>query len=136
MSIMCVKCSCGAVEMTLEGQPITQYCCHCDDCQAMHGSAYACVLYPAQAVTVSGETRAVTLKTTPRTKCAQCETYLFAQVPGYDFRGVNGSVLPEGSFVPQFHVHCRFVAVSVGDNLPHFKDLPARMGGSGELMQW
>jgi hypothetical protein len=136
MGSMYLKCSCGSVEMRLDGSPIAQYHCHCDDCQAMHGSSFACALYPAQAVIVSGETHAVILKTTPRTKCTQCGTYLFAQVPGYDFRGVNGAVFPEGAFVPAFHVHCRFAAAPIMDNRPHFKDLPIRMGGSGELMPW
>jgi hypothetical protein len=59
---------------------------------------------------------------------------LFAEVPGYNFRGVNGAVFPAGAFAPGFHVQCRFAANPVADELPHFKDLPVRMGGSGELI--
>jgi hypothetical protein len=75
----------------LTGEPMAQYVCHCDDCQAVHGKAYPVALYPASAVAVTrGETGAFTLKTTPRTKCSRCGTYIFAEVPGYPFRGVNG----------------------------------------------
>jgi len=131
-----LKCNCGAVEMTLIGRPLLQYLCHCDDCQAVHGAAYACALYPAQAVAVSGDTRALVLKTSPRAKCSHCGTYLFAEVPGYGVRGVNGALFPEGAFLPEFHMQCEFAKGPIRDELPHFKGLPPRFGGSGELMQW
>ena len=131
-----LKCSCGAVEVTLTGQPTLQYYCHCDDCQAVHGAAYACVLYPAESVLVSGETSALVLKTSPRTKCRRCGTYLFAEVPGHSIRGVNGALLPEGTFQPQFHMQCRYARDPIKDELPHFTSLPSQFGGSGELMQW
>ena len=35
-----VQCRCGAVEVEITGEPIVQFFCHCDDCQAVHGGAY------------------------------------------------------------------------------------------------
>jgi hypothetical protein len=131
-----LECSCGAVEVTLTGQAMLQYYCHCDDCQAVHGAAYACAVYPAESVAVSGETRALVLKTSPRTKCHGCGTYLFAEVPGHSIRGVNGALFPEGAFRPEFHMQCKFAKDPIKDGLPHFKSLPPQFGGSGELMQW
>ena len=137
MTITHVRCGCGAVEMQIPGEPMAQYICHCDDCHAVHGKAYPVVLYPASAVAVlSGKTGAVTLKTSPRTKCSHCGTYLFAEVPGYPVRGVNADLLPEGRFNPEFHVQCRYAAARVEDDLPHYKDTPVRFHGSGELMSW
>ena len=137
MNIAHVRCDCGAVEMQLTGSPLAQYICHCDDCQAVHGKAYAVALYPASAVAVAhGETRAFTLKTSPRTQCVHCATYLFAEVPGYPFRGVNGELLQDGHFNPEFHVQCRFALDPVKDALPHYKDMPAKFRGSGDLMPW
>lgn len=137
MTITQVRCGCGVVELQLTGQPLAQYICHCDDCQAVHGKAYAVALYPASAVAVmGGETGAFTLKTSPRTKCNRCATYLFAEVLGYPFRGVNGDLLPSGRFNPEFHVHCRFAAARIEDGLPHYKDWPAKFRGSGEIMSW
>ncbi len=38
---MNIQCRCGAVELELASEPIVQFFCHCDDCQAVHGAAYA-----------------------------------------------------------------------------------------------
>ena len=137
MTITHVRCGCGVVEVQLTGEPMARYVCHCDDCQAVHGKACPVALYSASAVAVTrGETSVFTLKTSPRIKCSRCGTYIFAEVPGYPFRGVNGDLLPEGRFNPEFHVQCRYAAVQIVDDLPHYKDTPAKFRGSGELMSW
>ena len=137
MTIIQVRCACGSVELHLTGEPMAQYVCHCDDCQAVHGKAFSIALYQAPAVVVAhGETGTFTLKTTPRTKCSQCGTYLFAEVPDYPFRGVNGDLLPDGGFHPEFHVQCRYAPVPIVDDLPHYKDMPSQFRGSGELLSW
>ncbi|MEO8153879.1 MAG: GFA family protein [Rhizobacter sp.] len=116
---------------------MARFICHCDDCQAVHGAPYPSALFPAAAVAVvGGETEDVTLKTTPRTKCKRCRSYLFAEVPGYGVRGVNGGLFHAGAFIPEFHVQCRFSALPIEDELPHYKGNPARFYGSDEQMQW
>lgn len=123
--------------MQITGQAILQYFCHCDDCQTVHGKAYACSLYPAAAVSVvRGETEAFVLRTSPRTRCKRCGTYLFAEVPGHGVRGVNADLLPESAFKPEFHIQCRYAAAPIEDDLPHYKDTPARFRGSDQLMEW
>jgi hypothetical protein len=130
-----IQCSCGSVQIQLTGKPLVQYICHCDDCQAVHGKAYACSLYPAPAVTVvRGETDAFTLRTSPRTKCKLCGTYLFAEVPGYGVCGVNADLLPAGTFAAEFHIQCRYATAPLTDGLPHYKATPARFNGSDELI--
>ena len=137
MALTQVRCGCGVVEVQLTGAPVAQYVCHCVDCQAVHGKAYPVALYPASAVVVTqGETCTFTLKTSPRTKCSRCGTYLFAEVPGQPFRGVNGDLLPEGRFTPEFHIQCRHATARIEDNLPHYRDTPTKFRGSGELMSW
>jgi hypothetical protein len=132
-----IQCPCGTVQLQLAGQPMAQFFCNCDDCQTVHGKAYPSALFPASAVSVArGETETFTLKTTPRTKCKRCSAYLFAEVPGYGVRGVNADLFPQGMFHPEFHVHCRYVATPIQDDLPHYKGNPARFYGSDELMQW
>jgi hypothetical protein len=131
-----IQCSCGTVQVEISGVAIHQYVCHCDDCQSVHGKAYSCSLYSARDVVVlSGETAVFTLRTSPRTKCRQCGTFLFAEVPGHPVRGVNGELLPQGMFEPQFHIQCRYATAPVQDDLPHYRDLPARFGGSDELIE-
>ena len=48
-----VECRCGATELEISANPIVQFFCHCDDCQAVHGGAYAPEsVYSADAVKV------------------------------------------------------------------------------------
>jgi hypothetical protein len=78
-----IRCPCDAVEIQLTGKPVMQYICHCDDCHTVHGKAYPVSLYPSSAVAVlRGDIAVFTLRTSPRTKCKRCETYLFAEVAG------------------------------------------------------
>jgi hypothetical protein len=57
-------------------------------------------------------------------------------VPGGVVRGVNADLLPEGTFSPEFHIHCRYATAPIDDDLPHYEGIPARFNGSDELMQW
>jgi hypothetical protein len=137
MSIAHVRCRCGAVEVSLTDAPIAQYVCHCDDCQTVHGKAYPVALYPASAVVLTrGETVVFTLKTSPRTKCARCGTYIFAEVPGQPYFGVNGDLLAAELFSPEFHIQCQYAAARIEDDLPHYRNAPVKFRGSGELMSW
>jgi hypothetical protein len=104
-----VQCRCGAVEVEISAEPIVQFFCHCDDCQAVHGGAYAPEsVYPADAVkVVRGDPTTWKLKRNPRFTCPECGTRLFIDVLGRNLRGVNGFLLPPGKFQPAFHVQCR-----------------------------
>ena len=33
-----IRCLCGAIRVELSGEPVAQFYCHCDDCQAVHGA--------------------------------------------------------------------------------------------------
>lgn len=133
-----VQCRCGAVEVEITAEPIVQFYCHCDDCQAVHGGAYAPEsVYPADAVkVVRGDPLAWKLKRNPRVTCRECGTRLFIDVEARRLRGVNGYLLPPGKFQPAFHVQCQFAVRPVVDDLPHYKGMPARFGGSDEAVGW
>jgi hypothetical protein len=133
-----IECRCGAVAIEISGEPIAQFFCHCDDCQAVHGAAYAPEsAYPAEAVRVTrGEPLTWRLKKNPRYTCRECGTRLFIDVLAINIRGVNGYLLPPGRFEPQFHMQCQFAVRPVVDALPHFKSRPARFGGSDETIAW
>lgn len=52
-------CLCGAVRITAEGQPDRVGLCHCMDCRKHHGAVFfAAAIFPEDAVTIRGETRA------------------------------------------------------------------------------
>ena len=133
-----IQCRCGAVKVELTGEPVSQFFCHCDDCQAAHGAAYIPIaLYPTDAVkVVAGTPKSWKLRTMPRMSCPECGTRIFAEPPGVGMRGVVGALLPEGKFKPTFHIQTRFAVRPVRDELPHFKGLPAAFGGTDETIGW
>ncbi|MBV9528540.1 GFA family protein [Sphingomonas sp.] len=51
-------CLCGDVRLTARGEPYRVGLCHCLDCRKHHGALFfAAGMFPADAVTVEGETR-------------------------------------------------------------------------------
>lgn len=133
-----ISCRCGAIHIQLDGAPIAQFHCHCRDCQQVHAGAYvSAAAYPADAVTVTaGDPQILVYKTTPRLRCADCGTFLFSDAAAFGVRTVNAYLLPEGMFQPQFHVQCQDAVHPIADDLPHFKDFPAMIGGSDERVDW
>lgn len=138
MKTLHVTCRCGAVELEISGEPVAQFYCHCDDCQAVHGGAYVPEsAYPADAVRVlRGDPLTWKLKRSPRFTCRGCGTRLFIEALRVGLRGVNGYLLPPGEFEPTFHMQCQFAVRPVMDDLPHYKSRPARFGGTDEVVDW
>lgn len=133
-----VSCRCGEVGLRIVGEPILQVYCHCDDCQAAHGAAYAPnAIYPASMVEiVKGQPASIVVKRTQRMRCGTCGTHLFTEVASAGLRSLSGYLLPKGEFKPQFHVQCQHALLPVVDSLPHYKGFPAAFGGSDELVSW
>lgn len=134
-----VACPCGAVHLHISGEPLAQFYCHCDDCQAAHSAAYVAEsVYPASTVLVAqGAPRPHVVRTTPRLSCTSCGTRLFAEIAAGDgLRGVNAYLLPPGAFQPQFHIHCQHAVLPVMDDLPHYRGFPAAFGGTDERVEW
>ena len=132
------QCRCGAIGLTIAGEPAVQLYCHCDDCQSAHGAAYVpAAIYAAEAVeVVRGNPAPMVVKSTERMRCAACGAYLFAELPGVGMRGVSAYLLPKGRFKPQFHVQCAHAVLPVLDDLPHYKRFPASFGGAEEFVAW
>ena len=135
---MRVTCRCERIEIEITAAPVAQFFCHCDDCRKVHGAAYVPEsVHPAHAVTVvKGRPASWTLKRNPRLFCADCGTRLFIEVAALGLRGVNGCLLPDGAFQPQYHVHCRFAVRPVGDSLPHYLSRSPQFGGTDECVDW
>ena len=69
-------CLCGTVRVVARGQPYRVAVCHCLDCRKHHGALfYAAGIYPDDAVTVEGETRAYK----GRAFCPACGSSVFAR---------------------------------------------------------
>lgn len=135
MTEFIAKCPCGAAQLRIGADPVAQFYCHCGDCRAVHGGAYAPeALYPAHAVEVTGETIGFALKRTERVSCAKCGARLYADLPRIGLKGINGTLLPD--FRAEFHMHCREAVLPVVDDLPHYAKKPAAFGGEDMLADW
>lgn len=138
MKAINASCRCGSVQLKISSVPTAQFYCHCDDCRAVTGGAFSLIaLFPTDSVSLSGSnTFTWAYKTLPRTRCSTCGTLLFGEPAGMGLRGVNGFLLPAGTFQPGFHNQCQYAVVPVKDDLPHFRGLPASFGGSDEKVGW
>jgi hypothetical protein len=68
-------CLCGNVRFSATGRPYRVGICHCLDCRKHHGALfYAAAVFPQDAVTVEGETRAYA----GRHFCPRCGSSVFA----------------------------------------------------------
>lgn len=133
-----VACPCGAVEITVEGQPLAQFYCHCADCRKMNSGAYAAEsVHRENEITVTrGETKMWMLSRSPRHFCATCGGRLFIEIPSKKLRGLNGLLLPPGEFKPTLHVNCASAEMPIRDDLPHFAAMPPAFGGSDDKVDW
>jgi hypothetical protein len=69
-------CLCGNVRFVASGSPYRVGICHCFDCRKHHGALFhASAIFPADAVTVEGETRDFR----GRHFCPRCGSSVFGQ---------------------------------------------------------
>jgi hypothetical protein len=69
-------CLCGDVRIVATGRPLRVGLCHCLDCRKHHGALFnASAMFPADAVTIEGETRDYR----GRHFCPRCGSSVFAR---------------------------------------------------------
>lgn len=72
-------CLCGAVRLEAAGEPLRVGICHCMDCRKHHGTLFhASAIFPAHAVTVTGEVR----EFADRCFCPRCGSSVFLRGKG------------------------------------------------------
>jgi len=97
-------CACGALSVSLKGNPLTMMLCSCKDCQKASGTGHAALaLFPDEAVLISGNTKsfAVTANsgaTVSRHFCPECGTPIF----GTTSRSPRLRLVPAGLFENSF----------------------------------
>lgn len=133
-----IQCLCGQVKIALQGEPLFCVYCHCRDCQVVHGGAYvpAAIYQTSNTRITAGSPVPWRLRTTIRGTCSACGTLLFAEPPGLGIRSVAAHLLPTGVFKAAFHMQCQDAIAPIGDDLPHYREYPAVMGGSDDQMPW
>ena len=132
-------CSCGAVQLEIEGDPAVQAYCHCSSCRGWLGAPiHAATLWPTPNVkVVKGADKLGVYKKTEashRQFCTSCGTPVLVRHPG-DRNDRRAGRHDRGARVhePTLHVHYGEKVLAVRDGLPKFKDFPKDFGGSGDV---
>ena len=133
------SCFCGAVQMTVTGDPVLMGYCHCDSCRHWSaGPVNAFTLWKPDTVKVTkGEGNIGTYNKTPhsfRKWCKTCGGHLLTEHPTMGLTDVYAATIPDLQFKPAVHVNYQETVLHMKDGLPKFKDFPKEAGGSGEMM--
>jgi hypothetical protein len=133
------KCFCGAVEITVDGEPVGSGYCHCASCRSWSAAPVnAFTLWKKDAVRVTkGRENVGEFHKTERSYrkwCKTCGGHLFTEHPEWNQIDVYAATIPEFSFKPGVHVNYAQTALRMKDGLPKLKDFPAELGGTGEAL--
>lgn len=93
-------CLCGEIRITALGQPDRVGTCHCLDCRKHHGALFfAAAIYPQDAVSIVGETRAFE----GRHFCPRCGSSVFS-CSGDEIEVHLGALDAQDQFVPSYEL--------------------------------
>ena len=133
------SCFCGAVQLTVSGAPAAMGYCHCESCRHWSaGPVNAFTLWPPASVQVTQgadhiESYAKT-DNSHRKWCKTCGGHVFTEHPGMGLTDVYAAVIPDFPFQPGVHVFYGETVLRIHDGIVKQKDVPAEMGGSGEVL--
>jgi hypothetical protein len=141
MSVKSYKgsCFCGAVKLEVTGEPIAAGYCHCGDCRSWSASPVnAFSLWKPESVRITkGEEHIGVYHKTERSYrkfCKICGGHLMSEHPQANVIDVYAAVIPDFQHHAGVHVHYQETVLPMQDGLPKMKDMPANMGGSGEML--
>ncbi len=133
------SCFCGEVTFRVTGSPAAMGYCHCDSCRRWSaGPVNGFSLWPTDSFEIlSGADQVGTFNLTEKSYrkwCRSCGGHVFTDHPGWGLVDVFVANLPTLKFEPALHVHYQETVLPIKDGLPKMKDVPAEMGGSGEVL--
>lgn len=133
------SCFCGAVQLTVTGQPSAMGYCHCESCRHWSaGPVNAFTLWHPDAVRITrGANQVGVYNKTPhsyRKWCKSCGGHLLTEHPGMGLVDVYAAVIPDFPYRPGVHVHYQETKLPIHDGLAKLRDLPGEMGGSGTFV--
>jgi hypothetical protein len=133
------SCFCGAVELTVTGEPVAAGYCHCASCRSWSAAPVnAFSLWHPDAVRVTrGEDKIGVYHKTEKSYrkfCTACGGHLLTDHPLWQLVDVYAATIPSYRHQPQLHVHYAETVLPIRDGLPKMKDVPKEMGGSGETL--
>ena len=133
------NCFCGAVKVTVTGDPAAMGYCHCSSCRHWSaGPVNAFTLWKTDTVKITeGAGNLASYSKTPhsiRKWCKTCGGHVLTEHPSCGLIDVYAALLPELAFQPGVHVHYQETVLHIKDGLPKMKDIPKEMGGSGTTL--
>jgi hypothetical protein len=133
------RCFCGAVQITVTGEPAGMGYCHCDSCRAWSAAPVnAFTLWAPDAVRVTAGADKVgsfhKSDNSHREFCKVCGGHLMTRHPDWKLVDVYAAMIPGLPFKPGVHVNYENAVMKMHDGLPKQKDFPAELGGSGQLV--
>jgi hypothetical protein len=133
-------CFCGAVEVTVTGEPAAMGYCHCSSCRSWSaGPVNAFSLWKPEEVKITKGTANVgsyqKSKNSIRKWCKTCGGHLLTEHPIWGLTDVYAATIPGMPFKAALHVNYQETVLPMRDGLPKQKDFPAELGGSGQLLR-
>lgn len=133
------RCFCGDVEIEATGAPVAMGYCHCESCRHWSaGPVNAFTLWQPDAVKVTKGAELVgsfaKTERSHRKWCKNCGGHLFSEHPDMNLTDVYAAILPDLPFKPGVHVFYSESVLRIHDKVVKQKDVPAEMGGSGEIL--
>jgi hypothetical protein len=133
------RCFCGAVELTVTGEPVGMGYCHCESCRAWSAgpvNAFTLWLPDAVRVTKGADNVGSYHKTenSVRKWCKICGGHLMTEHPRWKLVDVYAATIPDVPFKPGVHVNYQDTVLPMKDGLPKQRDFPVELGGSGQLI--
>lgn len=132
-------CFCGAVEVEVTGTPVFAGYCHCRDCQRWSAAPInAFSLWKSDDVRITkGAANIGTFhksENSYRKFCKNCGGHIMTDHPRMRLVDVYANLIEGYIHRPTLHANYGSKMVSVHDGLPKYRDLPAELGGSGEML--
>ena len=133
------SCFCGAVELTVAGEPVAAGFCHCSSCRRWAAAPVnAFSLWKPEAVKITkGEGSIGVYQKTEKSYrkfCKMCGGHLVTDHPLWGLVDVYAATIPTYRHEAKLHVNYGETVLRIKDGLPKMKDLPKEMGGSGEIL--
>ena len=133
------SCFCGAVQITVSGEPAAMGYCHCESCRRWSaGPVNAFTLWPPSSVTVTKGADNLGVynqgERSYRKWCKSCGGHVLTDHPEWKLVDVYAAVLRGFPYKPGVHVNYGATVLPLHDGLPKLRDFPRELGGSGEAV--
>ena len=133
------SCFCGAVQVTVTGEPAGMGYCHCASCRHWSaGPVNAFTLFKNENVKVTkGQDSLGHYKKTERSDrqfCTRCGGHVMTYHPHWGLMDVYAATIPTIAFAPGVHVNYAETVLPMKDGQPKFRGFPKEVGGTGETM--